>query len=349
MENTPKKGAEELDFFELDFSDSPVEQTTIVVETEEEEIETETPEVIESEEEHVEVPLEEDEDEVIKANFEFLKTQGALFLPDDYEFKATAEGLEKAVADSAENFRQAAIGEMFEAMPQEGRDLLQYYLNGGTDVKSFMELYAEVDLEKVDLESEESQEWAVRQLLKETTKFSDARIERTIEQYKDDMRLKEEANEALPELIALRDARKKEFIESEKIRNAEIRKKAEEQRLEFQNILSSVKEINGIPYTKEDSVKAIAAIYNPVRLSDGSVTTMFNYRLEKALSDPKTVALLNKLLESDFKLDTVVRKKTTDATESLKKKLKDAQKFKGGVDTRTTGDFDFSKATLDLS
>lgn len=352
MEQKPPKEKEEIDFFELDFSDSdePIPNPEPTEDVVTDEIDEPTPDLdTPVADDDIEEPIAEDEDEVIKANFEFLKSQGALFLPEDYEFKATAEGLEKAIAESAENFKQNAINDMFSAMPQEGRDLLTYYLNGGTNVKEFMQVYSEVDPTSLDIDNEEHQEWAVRELLKETTQFSDARIERTIKLMRDDMRLKEEAQEAITELQNLKEAKRQAFVESEKQRQEEIKRQAAEQKAEFSRLLSELNEINGIPYSKEDANKAIADIYSPVRLTDGSVTTMFNYRLNKALSDPKTVALLNKLMESDFKLDSVARKKTTDATSQLRKKLKDAQKFKGSVDTRTSGDFDFSKAKLDLS
>jgi hypothetical protein len=344
----------DIDFFQLDFSDEadsaadPIElgvEPTEAVELEEPIEATDPIEPVETA--TATEPIE--EDEVIKANFEFLRTKGALLLPEDYEFEATEEGFEKAVADADAYRQEAIIAEMFSAMPQQGKELLQYYLNGGTDVQAFVSMYSEPDITTVDLEDEDAQERIVKQLFKETTRFSDAKIQKIVDSYKDDMRLKEEAEEAIPELTRLRDERRQQFIEEERIKDQKLKAQAAQARQELYTTLSGISDINGIPYSKEDVNKTMASIYNPVKLTDGSVTTMFNYRLQQTLADPKKIALLNKLMEEDFKFDFITRKKTSAAANILKNKLKESQKFKGSAVTPSGSGFDFNAAKLDLT
>jgi hypothetical protein len=76
---------------------------------------------------------------------------------------------------------------------------------------------------------------------------------------------------------------------------------------------------------------------------------MFNYRLQQTLADPKKIALLNKLMEEDFKFDFITRKKTSAAANILKNKLKESQKFKGSAVTPSGSGFDFNAAKLDLT
>lgn len=340
------KEPDEIDFFQLDFSEEEENIEPLEVE--------ETPEVDPIEDPALVEPIEEvntevEEDEVIKANFEFLKTQGALYLPEDYEFLATEEGFEKAVADSDAYRQEAIIAGMFEAMPQQGKELLQYYLNGGTDIQAFVQMYSEPDIASLDLEDIDNQERIVKLLFKETTKFSDAKIQKIIDSYKDDMRLKEEAEEAIPELNRLKEEKRAAFIEEEKTREAEYKARAADAKQELFTTLSSISDINGVPYTKEDVNKTMAAIYNPVKLTDGSTTTMFNYRLQQTLADPKKIALLSKLMEEDFKFEFITRKKTSAAANVLKNKLKEAQRFKGSAVTPSTTGFDYNAAKLDLN
>jgi hypothetical protein len=341
-----------LDFFELDFTEEPTSDTIV------------TDEPVVTDEPIVDEPIVADEpivvaddtldtdeeDEVIKANFEFLKTQGALLLPEDYEFKATPKGLEEALAHSKTNEKNSIVAELFEAMPDQGKQLLQYYLNGGTDVNQFIDVYSRPSIESLDLEDEKVQEYIVREYLKSTTSFPDAKIEKNISTLKDNFRLKEEAEELSAELTKMEKAQKAAFVESELRRADEIQKQALAARTEFETTIGTLKEINGIPYSKEDANKVVDALYKPVKLSDGTVTTRFNYNLDKALSDPKKIALLNKILESDFKFDFLARNKASEAAKELHKKLKDTQILRGNLrGSGDIGEFDYKKAKLDIS
>ena len=172
-----------LDFFDLDGYESPepavepADEPIDPVDTDPIEDPVEPTDPVEPDE----VTDTDEEDDALKLNYEYLKGLGALYLPDDYQFKATEKGFEEAVKASNENLQKALFDGMFEDMPEEGKALLSYYANGGTNVKEFISVHARPDYTKVDLDDETAQEAIVREGLKRTTKFSDAKIEREIE------------------------------------------------------------------------------------------------------------------------------------------------------------------------
>lgn len=339
-----------LDFFDLDGYESPepavepAEEPTEPVNTDvtEEPIEPEEPaepaaEDVDSDE----------EDEALKLNYEYLKGLGALYLPDDYQFKATEKGFEEAVKTSNENLQKALFDGMFEDMPEEGKALLSYYANGGTNVKEFISVHSRPDYTKVDLEDETVQEAIVREGLKRTTKFSDAKIEREIESLRYSFRLREAAEENQSELSRLDNEEKAALAERAKIDAAEQQKAIKAEIAELSKTIKSVKDINGIPITEKDEALVINSLYNPIKLTDGTKTTSFNYKLNQALADPKRRALLAKLVETDFDFSYLARKTKTEATVSLKDKLKETARFKGSTTGARSG-FDIDSVDLNL-
>ena len=342
-----------LDFFDLDGYESPQpliepEETTEEVETTEEiteEVEDTT--VVVEEPETPEEDSVEDEDETLKLNYEYLKGLGALHLPEDYQFKATEKGFEEAIKASNDNLQKALFDGLFEDMPEEGKALLNYYANGGTNVKEFVSLHSRPNYSKVDLDDETAQEAIVRESLKRTTKFTDAKIEREIEALRYSFRLREAAEEGqttiaqmdAEERAALAERAKLEAVEQEKAVKAEI--------AELSKTIKSVKEVNGIPLSDKDEALVINSLYKPIKLTDGTKTTSFNYKLNQALADPKKRALLAKLVETDFDFSYLARKTKTEAAISLKDRLKETKRFGSGRTGSSSG-FDSDSATLNL-
>ena len=123
-----------LDFFDLDGYESPepavepADEPIDPVDTDPIEDPVEPTDPVEPDE----VTDTDEEDDALKLNYEYLKGLGALYLPDDYQFKATEKGFEEAVKASNENLQKALFDGMFEDMPEEGKALLSYYANGGT-------------------------------------------------------------------------------------------------------------------------------------------------------------------------------------------------------------------------
>ena len=336
----------DLDSFELDFTEDPKDE--IVVDPPEEVTDTLEPTI--TSDPTTEPTLDEDEEsDLIKANYEFLLTNGALALPEDYEFKSTPKGLEKALADSTENLKGIVVEEMFSALPDQGKQLLQYYLNGGTDIEEFIKISSEPSAATLNLEEESDQEYAVKSYYKATTSFSDAKIQKHIDGLKANYSLKEEAEELSLELDELKNARKAQFVAQAAVEAEANKAAAAEAMRSFKETVTGFQEINGVPYSKEDANKVVEALYRPIKLKDGTVTTRFNYNLESALADPKKIALLNKILESDFKFDFLSRKKASEAAIQLHKKLKDTQNFRGNIrGAEPLVEFDYKSAKLDI-
>lgn len=291
----------------------------------------------------------EEEDDYLKVNFDYLKQMGALILPDDYEFKATEKGFQKALEDSKVNAQRLIFEQMFEELPQQGREVLNYFYQGGRDIQGFLKLYEAPDYAAMDVTDNEAvQEAIVREHRRKTTKFSEAKIEKELETLKDSYRLAEEAEEARQELANLSKAEKEAKLEADRAASIAERQAIQQEITELGGLLKTVKEVNGIPIENKDASLIINSLYKPIKLTDGTTTTSFNFKLTRALADPKLRALLAKLVETDFDFSTLARKTETKAAIALKERLKESQRQMGGRLPRGTGNFDVSTADLDF-
>jgi hypothetical protein len=94
----------------------------------------------------------------------------------------------------------------------EIEQLNEYVKNGG-DLRKYLTVDAEVDLENIDIEDEGNQKLLVKQLLKEKG-FSDKQIAKKISKYEDAGLLEEEAEDALEDLKEINEKKKQELLEN---------------------------------------------------------------------------------------------------------------------------------------
>lgn len=255
-----------------------------------------------------------DDDNIYTRYFDILKDQGAINLPEDFEFEATEEGFVKALEATREHNHKEALNTLWNSLPDEGKPLLEYFLAGGKDVNKFIQAHTPVDIDSADIEDEEQQIKILQQYYREVLNYSPEKTSKIISRLQVKDGLKEGAQDALEDLKEHREALK-ENLTKEAQREAAQRKAQEEN--ERRLIKESLKEL---PTANPSKVESL--LFNPVKY-DGHVTTEFNYYLNKIATNPKHLVQLADLLtdyspDKGFNLERFEKRAQTKKTQILR-------------------------------
>lgn len=235
----------------------------------------------------------------LTAQFNFWKESGLLYLPEDYQFDNTPEGLEKAINTSKENVRLAGAQAIYDELPDQFKVVLDYALNGGNDVKEVLQFIegkqsVGIDFEKPDFDDDSFCQRVIATYLRKTTKLSDERIQKTIQAYTDSGALGDQSEAIFDDL--------KKIVEDEE---AEIVKKAQREREDYAKQLeqsynqfkSALEKDSGIPDRKKQEI--INAVWAAGEF-EGKTTSKMAYIQSKILSNPEhLVQYVNMLLDYD--------------------------------------------------
>jgi hypothetical protein len=298
-----------IDTTDFDFLDEIVEK--------QEETPVEDNDPVEAPTETAEDPAEpepEDNDDYYTKYFDFLKEQGAIQVPKDFDFKPTEEGFLEAVEATKQLNYDNALDELWKALPETGKPLLEYFLSGGTDVSKYLQAYTSVDLDDVDLDDEDNQIRVLRQYYKEIFNYADDKTSKMISRLQAKDGLKEGAFDAIEDLKEHKTSLQARLVaDGKKEKEAKIRQQEQEKT----QIKESLKDFDTSKQTKIE-----ALLFNPMKYED-QVTTEFNYYLNKIATNPKHLVQLADLLvdyspEKGFNLDRFEQRVITKKTQSLK-------------------------------
>jgi hypothetical protein len=94
-------------------------------------------------------------------------------------------------------------------------EALDNFVKQGGDLKKYLTIDAELDLDDIDIEDETNQKLVVKQLLKEKG-FSTKKIDKLVSRYEEAGLLEDEAQDALEDLKEIKEERKKQLLEDQK-------------------------------------------------------------------------------------------------------------------------------------
>ena len=156
-------------------------------------------------EESIEEPVEEDDDSEVVTNFFDAMSEelGWEFGEDDEKPKSVPELINYFKTVIEENSKPDFASEEIEA--------LDAYVKQGGDLKKYLQIDAELDLEDIDLDEEANQKAVVKMWLKEKG-FSAKQIEKKISKYEDAGLLEDEAEDAIEDLKEIREQRKEQLL-----------------------------------------------------------------------------------------------------------------------------------------
>ena len=244
-ENPVEEGTEEEEIEEEDIEDKPKrkpgrprKEETIEEETEEEE------------------EIEDNNEENVVTNF-----FDAMAEKLNWEFEED-EDKPKSV-DELINYFQNVIEE--NSKPEyssEEVEALDNFVKQGGDLKKYLTIDAELDLDDIDIEDETNQKLVVKQLLKEKG-FSTKKIDKLVSRYEEAGLLEDEAQDALEDLKEIKEEKKKQLLEDQK---KAYRIQLQRQQQFYDNVVSEIKglkNIRGITVPEKDKKVLMDYILKP--------------------------------------------------------------------------------------
>lgn len=244
--------------------EKPVEEGTEEEEIEEEDIEDKPKrkpgrprkeETIEEETEEEEGVEDNNEENVVTNFFD------AMAEKLNWEFE---EGEDKPKnVDELINYFQNVIEE--NSKPEyssEEVEALDNFVKQGGDLKKYLTIDAELDLDDIDIEDETNQKLVVKQLLKEKG-FSTKKIDKLVSRYEEAGLLEDEAQDALEDLKEIKEERKKQLLEDQK---KAYREQIQRQQQFYDNVVSEIKglkNIRGITVPEKDKKVLMDYILKP--------------------------------------------------------------------------------------
>lgn len=205
----------------------------------------------------------EEEEEVEDNNEENVVTNffDAMAEKLNWEFE---EGEEKPKSvDELINYFQNVIEE--NSKPEyssEEVEALDNFVKQGGDLKKYLTIDAELDLDDIDIEDEVNQKLVVKQLLKEKG-FSTKKIDKLVSRYEEAGLLEDEAQDALEDLKEIKEEKKKQLLEDQK---KAYREQLQRQQQFYDNVVSEIKglkNIRGITVPEKDKKVLMDYILKP--------------------------------------------------------------------------------------
>lgn len=141
-------------------------------------------------------------------------------------------------------------------------EALDNFVKQGGDIKKYLTIEAELDLDDIDMEDEANQKLIVKQLLKEKG-FSTKKIDKLVSRYEEAGLLEDEAQDALEDLKEIKEEKKKQLLEEQK--NA-YRLQLQRQQQFYDNVVSEIKglkNIRGITVPEKDKKVLMDYILKP--------------------------------------------------------------------------------------
>lgn len=274
--------------------------------------------------------------------FEYLKTNALIEVDDDFEYDGSEEKLAKALELTKFKREERATNDLLSKLPPDFQALLEYGLNGGNSLEEYIQAYGSVDVSTLDLEDEDNQETVLRQNWKQTSTFSDTKIDGMIEKLKKAGDLKDAAVEAAAELNDLKEKRKTSLIAEQKQRIKEEQETIQSRAKEFNQKFEEYK-------TTPERKNKIESIFK----ADPSGEVKFNKVIKDVKSNYEHLLQLADLLvdydpKTGFNLDRFTKKVESEKVKGLRdileSKIKDSKtQVKGSTVKPTNDDFDFEK------
>lgn len=141
-------------------------------------------------------------------------------------------------------------------------EALDNFVKQGGDLKKYLTIDAELDLDDIDIEDEANQKLVVKQLLKEK-EFSTKKIDKLVSRYEEAGLLEDEAQDALEDLKEIKEEKKKQLLEDQK-KAYQIQLQRQQQF--YDNVVSEIKglkNIRGITVPEKDKKVLMDYILKP--------------------------------------------------------------------------------------
>lgn len=141
-------------------------------------------------------------------------------------------------------------------------EALDNFVKQGGDLRKYLTIEAELDLEDIDIEDENNQKLVVKQLLKEKG-FSAKQIEKKVSKYEEAGLLEDEAQDALEDLKEIKEQKKEQLLKEQK---KQYQQQIARQQQFYDNVVAEIKglkNIRGIAVPEKDKKVLMDYILKP--------------------------------------------------------------------------------------
>ena len=277
-----------------------------------------------------------DEKNVVTGFFEVLSEKLGWSIDEDDEVPQTAEALVKYFQDIIEE----------ESKPSYANDevaRLDEYVKNGGDIKTYLKLDAELNLDEIEIEDDETnQKLVLKEFLKEKG-FNAKSIEKKLQKYADAGLLEDEAEDALEALKEIREQKKEQLLADQKKQYEEQTKRQQEF---FNTVVSEIKgldNIRGIKIPEKDKKTLMDYMFKPD--SDG----ITKYQKDYAKSPKNLIESAYFTMKGDALINIAKKEGNKNAFDKFKSNLKSSNiSKKSNKEIRSDSDNIWSKLAQQL-
>lgn len=277
-----------------------------------------------------------DEKNVVTGFFEVLSEKLGWSIDEDDEIPQTAEELVKYFQDIIEE----------ESKPTYANDevaRLDEYVKNGGDIKTYLKIDAELNLDEIEIEDDETnQKLVLKEFLKEKG-FSSKSIEKKLQKYADAGLLEDEAEDALEALKEIKEQKKEQLLADQKKQYEEQTKRQQEF---FNTVVSEIKgldNIRGIKIPEKDKKTLMDYMFKPD--SDG----VTKYQKDYAKNPKNLIESAYFTMKGDALINIAKKEGNKNAFDKFKSNLKSSNiSKKSNKEIRSDSDNIWSKLAQQL-
>lgn len=277
-----------------------------------------------------------DEKNVVTGFFEVLSEKLGWSIDEDDEIPQTAEELVKYFQDIIEE----------ESKPTYANDevaRLDEYVKNGGDIKTYLKIDAELNLDEIEIEDDETnQKLVLKEFLKEKG-FSSKSIEKKLQKYADAGLLEDEAEDALEALKEIKEQKKEQLLADQKKQSEEQAKRQQEF---FNTVVSEIKgldNIRGIKIPEKDKKTLMDYMFKPD--SDG----VTKYQKDYAKNPKNLIESAYFTMKGDALINIAKKEGNKNAFDKFKSNLKSSNvSKKSNKEIRSDSDNIWSKLAQQL-
>lgn len=219
--------------------------------------------------------------------------------------------------DELVEFMQAAVEESSKPeYASEEIEQLDNFVKQGGNLRDYLTIDAELDLDNIDIEDETNQKLVVKELLKEKG-FSAKQIEKKLTKYEDAGLLEDEAEDAIEDLKEIRQQKKEQLLTEQKRQHDAYMQRQQQFYESVVDEIKNLKNIRGINVPEKDKRVLIDYILKP----DAEGKT--KYQRDYAKGGVKNlIESAYFTMNADKLLDAAKREGNNNAIERFKRSLK---------------------------
>lgn len=237
-------------------------------------------------------------------------------LTEEEFFKAQDLEIETRANEIAESF--------VKDLDQDAKDFLMHKQAGGS-TEAFLDRYYNNFIPELDMKNEKHQEEAVAQYMMQITGETDRNeIENQIQYLKDGGKLADKANKYYAKLQEIDQDNKESVRKQAELNSLKSKQEREKIETEIKDTVTSLEQVGDFSFTNVDKKGLSEFILKPtIKIAEGRYITPMQKKINEVYKDPDRtkLALLAKLLMSDFDVKDIIIKNQTDKVAQAKSKI----------------------------